>query len=100
MLLGLNLHLPFKYILCVIGMVKAITGGYKVTYHPDATDTDKGKPVEIDFTPPFRRSAMLPELQKVMGITFPELDLSSPGDCCLVFKPIALVIHLEDRDHS
>ena len=60
-------------------MVKSITGGYKVTYHPDATDTDKGKPVEIDFTPPFRRMTMLPDLQKAMGVTFPELDLASPG---------------------
>jgi len=61
----------------VAGMVKSITGGYKVTYHPDATDTDKGKPVEIDFTPPFKRITMLPDLQKALGITFPEFDLSS-----------------------
>ena len=57
-----------------------------MTYHPDAADTDKGRPVEIDFTPPFRRMKMLPELQKVMGITFPELDLSSPGEYLSLFQ--------------
>ena len=72
-------------------MVKSIIGGYKVTYHPEATDTDKGKPVEIDFTPPFRRMKMLPELQKVMGITFPELDLSSPGDLLSFFDSALFV---------
>eukprot|EP00112_Aurelia_sp_Birch-Aquarium-sp1_P021156 Seg562.11 transcript_id=Seg562.11/GoldUCD/mRNA.D3Y31 product="Lysine-tRNA ligase" protein_id=Seg562.11/GoldUCD/D3Y31 len=62
----------------VAGMVKHVTGGYKVTYHPDATDSDKGKPVEIDFTPPFRRINMMKDLQKIMGVTFPEVDLSTP----------------------
>ena len=50
-----------------------------MTYHPDATDDDKGKPVEIDFTPPFRRIAMLSDLQKTLGVTFPDFDLASPG---------------------
>ena len=54
-----------------------------MTYHPDATDTDKGKPVEIDFTPPFKRITMLPDLQKALGITFPEFDLSSQGIFCI-----------------
>ena len=61
-------------------MVKWITGGYKITYHPEATDSDKGKAVEIDFTPPFRRLNMLKELQKALNVTFPDFDLSSPGE--------------------
>ena len=60
-------------------MVKHVTGGYKITYHPEATDNDKGKAVEIDFTPPFRRISMMKDLQKAMGVTFPEFDLSTPG---------------------
>ena len=60
-------------------MVKHVTGGYKITYHPEATDSDKGKAVEIDFTPPFRRISMIKDLQKAMGVTFPEIDLSTPG---------------------
>lgn len=62
----------------VAGMVKSVTGGYKVTYHPDATDSDKGKPVEIDFTPPFKRLNMFKDLEKSLGVKFPELDFSSP----------------------
>lgn len=33
------------------GMVKELTGGYKIKYHANGVDQD---PVEIDFTPPFR----------------------------------------------
>ncbi|KAK8637060.1 hypothetical protein V6N13_064490 [Hibiscus sabdariffa] len=33
------------------GMVKELTGGYKIKYHANDLDND---PIEIDFTPPFR----------------------------------------------
>ena len=35
------------------GMVKEVTGGYAVTYHPVEDDLDKV--FEVDFSPPFRR---------------------------------------------
>jgi lysyl-tRNA synthetase class 2 len=58
------------------GMVKAITGGYKIKYHPNRTETEEGEAYEVDFTPPFRRMSMLDELQKVLAVKFPEnLDL-------------------------
>ncbi|TDH17054.1 hypothetical protein EPR50_G00004530 [Perca flavescens] len=50
------------------GMVKHITGGYKVTYHPDGPE---GQACEIDFTPPFRRVSMTHDLEKIMGVKFP-----------------------------
>ncbi|TMS13533.1 Lysine--tRNA ligase [Larimichthys crocea] len=50
------------------GMVKHITGGYKVTYHPDGPE---GQAYEIDFTPPFRRVSMTHDLEKIMGVKFP-----------------------------
>uniref|UniRef100_A0AAY4B8K3 Lysine--tRNA ligase n=1 Tax=Denticeps clupeoides TaxID=299321 RepID=A0AAY4B8K3_9TELE len=53
------------------GMVKHITGGYKVTYHPDGPE---GQAYEIDFTPPFRRISMVHDLEKVMGVKFPAPD--------------------------
>ncbi|XP_022059036.1 lysine--tRNA ligase isoform X1 [Acanthochromis polyacanthus] len=53
------------------GMVKHITGGYKVTYHPDGPE---GEAREIDFTPPFRRVSMTQELEKIMGVKFPPTD--------------------------
>uniref|UniRef100_A0A3B5B1K5 Lysine--tRNA ligase n=1 Tax=Stegastes partitus TaxID=144197 RepID=A0A3B5B1K5_9TELE len=53
------------------GMVKHITGGYKVTYHPDGPE---GQAYEIDFTPPFKRVSMTHDLEKIMGVKFPPSD--------------------------
>ena len=50
------------------GLVKTITGGYKVKYHPQGPG---GEEWEIDFTPPFRRVYMIPELEKVLNVQFP-----------------------------
>ena len=62
-------------------MVKSIFGTYKVTYHPDKSESGDGEPLEVDFTPPFRRMSMLSELQKVLGVTFPaDLDLNTEGE--------------------
>jgi lysyl-tRNA synthetase class II len=49
-------------------MVKHITGGYKITYHPEGPE---GQAYEIDFTPPFRRICMTGDLEKEMGVKFP-----------------------------
>uniref|UniRef100_A0A8C8ZLA8 Lysine--tRNA ligase n=1 Tax=Prolemur simus TaxID=1328070 RepID=A0A8C8ZLA8_PROSS len=56
----------------VSGMVKHITGGYKVTYHPDGPE---GQAYIIDFTPPFRRISMVEELEKAVGVKLPDTDL-------------------------
>ncbi|XP_044126504.1 lysine--tRNA ligase isoform X2 [Bufo gargarizans] len=53
------------------GMVKHITGAYKVTYHPEGPE---GPAQEIDFTPPFRRISMVHELEKVLGKKLPPTD--------------------------
>ncbi|XP_033014770.1 lysine--tRNA ligase isoform X1 [Lacerta agilis] len=53
------------------GMVKHITGSYKVMYHPEGPD---GQSYEIDFTPPFRKISMVDELEKILGVTFPAAD--------------------------
>ncbi|XP_061360422.1 lysine--tRNA ligase [Gastrolobium bilobum] len=56
------------------GMVKELTkGSYKIKYHADGIDKD---PIEIDFTPPFRRIDMIEELEKMAGLSIPK-DLSS-----------------------
>lgn len=44
-------------------MVKSITGGYKITYHPDGKEGPDPRKVEIDFTPPFKRVSMVSEVQ-------------------------------------
>uniref|UniRef100_A0A6I8SWU6 Lysine--tRNA ligase n=1 Tax=Xenopus tropicalis TaxID=8364 RepID=A0A6I8SWU6_XENTR len=53
------------------GMVKHITGGYKVIYHPEGPE---GPEYEIDFTPPFRRISMVHELEKALGKKLPATD--------------------------
>ncbi|XP_074864675.1 lysine--tRNA ligase isoform X2 [Carettochelys insculpta] len=53
------------------GMVKHITGSYKVTYHPDGPE---GHAFEIDFTPPFRKINMVCELERVLGVKLPATD--------------------------
>ncbi|WJX23998.1 lysine--tRNA ligase [Trifolium repens] len=56
------------------GMVHELTNGsYKVKYHADGTDKD---PIEIDFTPPFRRIDMIEGLEEIAGLNIPK-DLSS-----------------------
>ena len=44
------------------GVVKSITGGYKIKYHPEGPE---GKEYEIDFTPPFKRIPMIKGLEEV-----------------------------------
>ncbi|GFS35638.1 lysyl-tRNA synthetase 1 [Actinidia rufa] len=54
------------------GMVKELTGGYKIKYHANGLDND---PIEIDFTPPFRRIDMIEELEKWLISAYPRILL-------------------------
>ncbi|KAL7224804.1 hypothetical protein ACSBR1_026146 [Camellia fascicularis] len=69
------------------GMVKELTGGYKLKYHANGLDND---PIEIDFTPPFRRIDMIEELEKMANLSIPK-DISSLeankylSDACMKF---------------
>ncbi|CAL5328584.1 unnamed protein product [Camellia sinensis] len=69
------------------GMVKELTGGYKLKYHANGLDND---PIEIDFTPPFRRIDMIEELEKMANLIIPK-DISSLeankylSDACMKF---------------
>ncbi|XP_057546928.1 lysine--tRNA ligase-like [Amaranthus tricolor] len=55
------------------GMVKELIGGYVIKYHANGLDKE---PIEIDFTPPFRRIDMLEELEKIANLSIPK-DLAS-----------------------
>ncbi|KAK7863618.1 hypothetical protein R5R35_006157 [Gryllus longicercus] len=60
----------------VAGMVKSIHGTYKIVYHPDGPE---GEPVQVDFTPPFKRISMMASLEKALNTKLPEADkLGSP----------------------
>jgi lysyl-tRNA synthetase class 2 len=54
----------------VSGLVKDITGGYKIKYSPKPDQPE----VEIDFTPPFKRISMMDGLEEAMGVKLPALD--------------------------
>ncbi len=58
-------------------LVKNITGGYKVLYHPQGPE---GPEMVLDFTPPFRRVPMIPELERVLGCKFPPADRLGHAD--------------------
>lgn len=51
-------------------MVKEITGGYKISYHP----VEGGEPITIDYTPPFRRIPMIKGLENILNVKIPTLD--------------------------
>ncbi|XP_050210212.1 lysine--tRNA ligase, cytoplasmic-like [Mercurialis annua] len=55
------------------GMVQELTGGYKIKYHANGLEDN---PIEIDFTPPFRRIDMIEELEKMANLNIPK-DLAS-----------------------
>lgn len=55
------------------GMVMAIHGTYKIKYH-QAGAAEGAAPMEIDFTPPFRRIDMIKELEKILKVEFPPAD--------------------------
>eukprot|EP00735_Rhodelphis_limneticus_P008960 TRINITY_DN2427_c0_g1::TRINITY_DN2427_c0_g1_i1::g.8937::m.8937 TRINITY_DN2427_c0_g1::TRINITY_DN2427_c0_g1_i1::g.8937 ORF type:complete len:604 (+),score=263.62,sp/Q9ZPI1/SYKC_ARATH/59.86/0.0,tRNA-synt_2/PF00152.15/9.7e-90,tRNA_anti-codon/PF01336.20/7.5e-11,tRNA-synt_2d/PF01409.15/0.0072,tRNA-synt_2d/PF01409.15/0.22,tRNA-synt_2b/PF00587.20/3.9,tRNA-synt_2b/PF00587.20/35,Asp-B-Hydro_N/PF05279.6/0.68,CagX/PF03524.10/0.87,NARP1/PF12569.3/13 TRINITY_DN2427_c0_g1_i1:58-1812(+) len=54
-------------------MVLSLCGSYKIKYHANGLDKE---PVEVDFTPPFRRVSMIAGLEEAAGIKVPE-DLST-----------------------
>lgn len=56
----------------ISGMVKYLTGGTKVTFHPKGKADEKS--YEIDFATPWKRFDMIEELEKQLGVKFP------PGD--------------------
>jgi len=52
-----------------------------VTYHPNATDPENlGEPLTVDFTPPFRRVRMIPDLEEVLEVKLPPpSEFGTPG---------------------
>lgn len=53
------------------GLVKEITGGTKLQYHPEGPE---GPEITIDFTAPFRRVSMIDELEAKLNVKFPAPD--------------------------
>jgi len=74
------------------GMVKQIFGSYKVTFHPDGPE---GEAKEIDFTPPFRRLRMFPDLEKVLGVKLPSPDKLDTEEARLLLDQICVSKQVE-----
>jgi len=55
----------------ISGMVKDIHGSYKISYHANGPEAD---PVEIDFTPPWRRISMVSGLEEACGFKLPDIE--------------------------
>ena len=53
----------------ISGMVKEITGGYVIKYHPNGEDDDTV--VDIDFTPPFKRISLIQGIEEAGGFKVP-----------------------------
>jgi lysyl-tRNA synthetase, class II len=53
------------------GMVKELTGSYKLTYHPDGKD---GEAIVVDFEPPFERISMVSGIEERGGFKIPPID--------------------------
>ncbi|CAF2795182.1 unnamed protein product [Rotaria sp. Silwood2] len=61
----------------ISNLVKHLFGTYKVTYHLNGPDQ---APIEIDFTPPFKRLNLMEDLEKAIGEKFPlASELSTPA---------------------
>ncbi|KAF8893632.1 lysine-tRNA ligase [Infundibulicybe gibba] len=56
----------------VEGMVTYLTGGTKVTYHPDGNKGQEGaRTLELEFKRPWKRYDMIGTLEEKLGVTFP-----------------------------
>jgi len=74
------------------GMVKAIFGTYKVAFHPDGPE---GEAKEIDFTPPFRRLRMFPDLEKELGEKLPKPDMLHTEEARMQLDKICVMKQVE-----
>ncbi|KAL0220746.1 hypothetical protein RCL1_000600 [Eukaryota sp. TZLM3-RCL] len=55
----------------ISGLVKHVTGDYKIVYHPNGEGTE---PMHIDFTPPFKRISLIDGIEAGIGRPFPSFD--------------------------
>ncbi|GAA6060738.1 hypothetical protein JCM10212_003782 [Sporobolomyces blumeae] len=61
----------------ISGLVKHLTGGYKIKYHPEGKE---GPELELDFTTPWKRFNMIEELEKQLDVKFPSGDQLDSDD--------------------
>lgn len=77
-----------------IGLVKSIYGSYKIKYHPDGIDSNT-EPVEIDFTPPFKRIYMFPALEEILSVKLPNPTELASSESNKLLEDICLKHEIE-----
>jgi len=77
----------------VSGMVKDITGGYIVKYHPDANDP--AKEMEINFEAPWKRIDMIEGLEEALGVKFPPGDQLHTAETAQFLKDLCAKHNIE-----
>ena len=63
----------------ISGMVKSIKGSYVIDYHVKGPDAP---PIQIDFTPPFKRFSMIADLERLGSFKIP---MPLEGEACNAF---------------
>lgn len=76
----------------VSGLIKTIHCGYKLTYHLEGSENSL---IEIDFTPPFKRIEMLPELEKRLGVKFPKPESFNTEEAKQFFDQLCIKNNVE-----
>lgn len=74
------------------GLVKKVTGGYKITYHPEGPD---GPAWEVDFSRPFKRFDMMTDLEREIGVALPKPDQLDTEEARALLDKIALERQVE-----
>ncbi|CAK9811995.1 Lysine--tRNA ligase [Anthophora quadrimaculata] len=74
------------------GMVMAIHGSHKVTYHPDGLD---GTAVEIDFSPPFKRISMMKTLEELLNVKLPPPDKLNTPEASKILSDLCIKHEIE-----
>lgn len=78
------------------GLVKELTGGYKIQYRYQQDDKENPNAThEIDFTPPFRRIPMMKSLEEVLERRFPANDTLHTEEARLFFDKLCVELDCE-----
>ena len=58
----------------ISGLVKYVTGSYKITFHPEGKDKPDAKTYEIGFSTPWKRFDMIETLESQLKVKLPAAD--------------------------
>ena len=77
----------------VSGMVKYLTGGTTVDFHPEGKGEGKKK-YTLDFATPWKRFDMIEELEKQLGVKFPPGDTLHTAEANRFLRDICVKVRI------